>query len=141
MVDSREFMTKQFLIKGPIETYEWKIQDGQKMILDKMCLKATFSDTADTYVAWFTPQIPISNGPAEYAGLPGMILELDVNDGERTINAIEIRAEEVDSDVIVEPKKGKEVTSEEFREIVREKMKEMHGERGGGPGPHVIIRQ
>lgn len=141
MVDSREFMTKQFLIKGDEEEFKWKIAEGQKMILDYMCLKATFSDTADSYVAWFTPQIPIANGPAEYGGLPGMILELDVNEGERTSLAVEVRAEEIDKSLLKEPKKGKEVTDEEFREIVREKMKEMRAQRQQGDGHPIIIRQ
>lgn len=141
MVDSREFMTKQFLIKGDEEEFKWKIAEGQKMILDYMCLKATFSDTADSYVAWFTPQIPIANGPAEYGGLPGMILELDVNEGERTSLAVEVRADEIDKSLLKEPKKGKEVTDEEFREIVREKMKEMRAQRQQGDGHPIIIRQ
>jgi len=141
MVDSREFMTKQFLIKGEEEEFMWKIVDGQKMILDYMCLKATYSDTADTYVAWFTPQISISNGPAEYGGLPGMIMELDVNEGERTSVAVEVRAEEIDRSILKEPKKGKEVTDEEFRQIVREKMKEMRAQRRQGAGNQIIIRQ
>ena len=30
----------------------------------------------ETITAWYTPQIPVSHGPAEYGGLPGLILEL-----------------------------------------------------------------
>ena len=140
LVDSREFMTKPFLIKGSLDTYTWKISDGQKEILGYMCLKAVYQDTADTYTAWFTPQMAISNGPADFSGLPGMILQVDVNDGDRTITATEVIAQETDASLLKEPKKGKEVTSEEYREIVREKMEEMRAERGQGGG-HVIIRQ
>lgn len=139
MVDSREFMTKKFLIKGKTDEFQWKVADGQMMkILDMLCMKAEYKDTANTYVAWFTPQIPIANGPAEFGGLPGMILMLDVNDGERVYTATEIQAVEVDRAVLKEPTKGKEVTSEEFREIMHEKMKEMRGQRGG---PNVIIHR
>ena len=70
-----------------------------------------------------------------------MIMELDVNDGERTSVAIEVRMEEIDKSILKEPKKGKEVTNEEFREIVREKMKEMRAERQRGGGHQMIIRQ
>ena len=131
MVDSREFMTKKFLIRGEGEEYTWKIADGQKTIQNYMCIKAVYRDTADTYIAWFTPQIQISNGPAEFGGLPGMILQMDVNDEERVLTAIEIRDAEVDPEMLKEPKKGKEVTSDEFREIVAEKMREMRQQRGG----------
>ena len=142
LVDSREFMTKPFLIRGTLDEQQWKIADGQKQVLDYLCLKAVYTDSADTYIAWFTPQIPISNGPAEFAGLPGMILELDMNDGGRTITAVEVTEGEVAKDILKEPKKGKEVTSEEYREIVRRKMEEMRAERGGsGNGHMMIIRQ
>ncbi len=134
MVDSREFMTKKFLIRGESEEYTWKVADGQKTIQNYMCIKAVYKDTADTYIAWFTPQIQVSNGPAEFGGLPGMILQMDINDEERVLTAIEIRDTEVEADMLKEPKKGKEVTSDEFREIVREKMKEMRQQRRGGSG-------
>jgi GLPGLI family protein len=135
MVDEREFMTKMFLINGEAAPFTWKIADGQKTLLNFMCLKATYQDTVDSYVAWFTPQILISNGPAEYGGLPGMILQVDVNNGERVLTATEVVAEAVDKTVLEKPTKGKEVTQEEFREIVAEKtkeMREMHGGSGGG---------
>ncbi len=137
LVDSREFMTKKFLIKGTLDEAEWKIADGQKQILDYMCLKAVYHDTSDTYTAWFTPQITISNGPAEYSGLPGMILQLVVNDDDRTITALSVTEQPVEKEMLKEPKKGKEVTSEEFKQIVHEKMKEMGHSGSGGTFIHV----
>lgn len=137
LVDSREFMTKKFLIKGTLDEAEWKIADGQKQILDYMCLKAVYQDTADTYVAWFTPQIVIGNGPAEYSGLPGMILQIVVNDEDRTITAVSVTEQTVDKEMLKEPKKGKEVTSEEFKQIVHDKMKEQGASGSNGTFIHV----
>ena len=138
MVDEREFMTKMFLIKGKAAPFAWKIADGQKKIMEYSCMQAMYQDSATSYVAWFTPQIPISNGPAEFGGLPGMIVQVDINNGERVLTAIQVVDEEVDSELLQEPSKGKEVTQEEFREIMHEKMKEMETMHGGGPS--VIIR-
>jgi GLPGLI family protein len=137
LVDSREFMTKKFLIKGELDEVTWKIGDGQKQILDYLCLKAVYQDSADTYVAWFTPQITIGNGPAEYSGLPGMILQIVVNDNDRTITALSVTEASVDKEMLKEPKKGKEVTSEEFKAIVHEKMKEMG--QGGSNGTFIHV--
>jgi GLPGLI family protein len=39
-----------------------------------------------TITAWYTPEIPVSQGPEGYWGLPGLILE--VNDGKTTICAL-----------------------------------------------------
>lgn len=141
MVDEREFMTKMFLIKGNTSPYKWKIADGQKQILDYLCMKATYQDSVSQYTAWFTPQIQVSNGPAEFGGLPGMVLQVEINDGERIITATQVTGQDVDKELLKEPTKGKEVTQEEFRAIMREKMAEMKEMQGGGPGPVMIIRQ
>lgn len=89
--------------------------------------------------AWYTPQIPVGNGPAEYAGLPGLILEL--NAYRTTLLCSKIVMNPKESEKIVAPTKGKEVTREEFNKIVKEKMEEMRenfrgsgNERRGGFG-------
>lgn len=144
MVDSRDFMQKQFLIKGELTPRKWKIGAKQKEILGYPCLEASFQqDSATMIKAWFTPQLQIMNGPSDYQGLPGLILQIDINDGTRMITATEIKSDSIDTSVIVMPDKGKEVTAEEFEKIREEKMKEMGMMRGGpgGPPQMMIIRQ
>ena len=140
MTDSRDFMQKQFLVKGFIPTYKWKIGKNQKTILGYNCLEATsMIDSVTTVKAWFTPQITTSNGPSDYHGLPGMILQADINDGERMITATNVTLENVDASIIVAPSKGKEITYEEFDALRKEKMKEMKLQQSGG-GPVMIFR-
>ncbi len=135
MIDSREFMQKQFLITGVPTERKWKIGKQSKEILGYNCLQASFqADSATNIVAWFTPQIQQFNGPSDYQGLPGLILQVDMNDGERVITATDIKFEGVDASVIVAPTKGKEVTAEEFEKIRQDKMKEMGMQGQGGPG-------
>ena len=130
-VEERDFMDKKFLIRGEPESYPWKLSGESMQVGQYLCQKATFEDSNRQVVAWFTPMVPVPLGPGEFGKLPGLILHIDINDGERTITAQEINLKEIDSGLIVEPKKGKEVTQEEFHEIVREKMKEMREENGG----------
>jgi GLPGLI family protein len=92
--------------------------------------------------AWFTPQIPVSNGPADFAGLPGLILELNVY--RTTLLCSKIVMNPKEAEKIEPPKKGKEVTREEYTKIVKEKTDELRenfrgrggngggGRRGGG---------
>ena len=144
MIDSRDFMQKQFLITGPPKPRKWKIGAKQKEILGYNCLEASFRvDSATALVAWFTPQLAIPNGPSDYQGLPGMILQVDINNGERMVTATEIKLDSVDTTIIVAPNKGKEVTPEEFEKIREEKMKEMGMQHGGPAGGQqmFIIRQ
>ena len=76
-----------------------------------------------TVTAWYTPQIPVSNGPAEYWGLPGLILE--INAARTTILCSEIIINPEEKAAISAPDKGKEVSREEYNEIVKKKMQEM----------------
>lgn len=79
-------------------------------------------------VAWYTPQIPISQGPLEYWGLPGLILE--INAGNTTILCSKIIINPDEKSKIKVPEKGKVVTKAEYREIIVGKMKEMRDNRG-----------
>lgn len=84
--------------------------------------------------AWYTPQIPVSNGPGEYWGLPGLILE--VNSGKTTILCTQIVLNPKERVEIEAPKKGDKVTRKEYNKIVKKKMEEMRemwrGRRGRG---------
>lgn len=87
--------------------------------------------------AWFTPQIPISNGPGEYGGLPGLIMELSFY--RTTILCSKIVLNTKKADKIDRPKKGQKVTREEYNKIMTQKMEELQenfrdsgGRRRGG---------
>jgi GLPGLI family protein len=140
MVDSRDFLQKQFLITGVPTERKWKIGKNAKDILGYHCMDASFqADSATHITAWFTPQIQNFNGPSDFQGLPGMILQIDINDGERVTTATQITLDSVDTSVIIAPTKGKEVTAEEFAKIREEKMKEMGMQGNGGP-MQIMIR-
>ncbi|AXT58002.1 GLPGLI family protein [Aquimarina sp. AD1] len=73
--------------------------------------------------AWYTPEIPVNQGPGSYWGLPGLILE--VQEGRTTLlcNKIVLNAEEKEE--IKPPTKGKDVSQAEFDEITKKKVEEM----------------
>lgn len=88
-----------------------------------------------TVTAWYTPQIPVSNGPGEYWGLPGLILE--INEGRTTILCTEIVLNPSEKIEITKPTKGDEVTRKEYVSLITKKMEEMRQNfrrRGRGRG-------
>ena len=91
--------------------------------------------------AWYTPEIPVNQGPGPYWGLPGLILE--VNDGRTAILCSKLVINSKEKLKIEAPKKGKQVSQEEYDAILAEKMEEM-SERfrsgGGGNGARIMIR-
>lgn len=167
--DQKDAMGKIFLVKDEIEKIEWKLESDSKHIGEYQCFKATFTKMVEvprtmsfgsgsqneeeekedkepemeerTVTAWYTPQIPVNNGPAMYQGLPGLILE--VHDGKLTVICSKIVLNPEDKIEIEEPTKGKEVNQEKYDEIMEKKAKEMmerYAPRKGHKGDGIEIR-
>jgi GLPGLI family protein len=95
---------------------------------EKSTKTTSFFDTVDlpkeiTITAWYAPEIPISQGPEGYWGLPGLILE--VNDGKTTILCSKIVLNAKEKAEIKAPNNGKVLTQAEYDEAVTKKMEEM----------------
>jgi GLPGLI family protein len=138
-----ELLGKVFLIKDNLVAYDWELTGETKNIGNYTCYKAVYEREEEsieinmigdeakeekvikkrTLVAWYTPEVPVSNGPYNYGGLPGLILE--VNDGDLTIVCSELVLNPKEVKEIKEPVKGKIVTRKKFGEIAKEKTKEM----------------
>lgn len=86
----------------------------------------------ETIVAWYTPQIPISNGPEQSFGLPGLILELNTKN--TTMLCAKIILNPDKKDEISRPTKGDVVTKKEYTDMVQFKMQEMRDNRGRSRG-------
>jgi GLPGLI family protein len=80
--------------------------------------------------AWYTTQIPVSHGPSEYWGLPGLILE--VSAGNTVMLCSKIVMNPQGKLKIESPDKGKEITKTEYQETIQTKMLEMRNNRGRG---------
>jgi GLPGLI family protein len=78
--------------------------------------------------AWYTLQIPVGHGPAEYWGLPGLILE--VNAGNTTMLCTKIVLNPVEKIQIDAPEKGTETTKLDYKSTITGKMMEMRNNRG-----------
>jgi len=79
--------------------------------------------------AWYTPQIPVSNGPMEFSGLPGLILEVSADN--TTMLCSKIVMNPAEKSKIEAPEKGKEVTKMEYQDIISKKMSEMRSMYSG----------
>jgi len=79
-------------------------------------------------IAWYSPQIPLSQGPLEYWGLPGLILEVNVDNTTILCSKIILNPEQKSK--IEAPDKGKIVSKQEYQETISGKMQEMRDNRG-----------
>ena len=144
IVETRDLFGKLFLVKDSLVNYKWKLEDETRKIGNYICHKAisvkkqikkiTVLDESGkekveekefitTLTAWYTPQIPVSTGPASYWGLPGLIMEMD--NGRLSMICSKIILNPQKEVVIKEPSKGKVVSSEEYDTRFMEKVNEM----------------
>lgn len=146
-----EMMGKEFLIKDILEPAEWELTGETKKIGNYTAQKAIYTRIIDSQrfstgmtemenvkdtisvTAWFTPEIPVSHGPESFFGLPGLILEVQ-NQG-RTLICEKIELNPNANPIKIEkPKRGKDVSREEFRALQEEGMKQMMNQYQGKPG-------
>lgn len=57
--------------------FKWMITDEKKKIGDLKCQAAQLDYAGRHYKAWFTNDIPVSDGPYKFYGLPGLIVEME----------------------------------------------------------------
>ncbi|MEL7122487.1 MAG: GLPGLI family protein [Bacteroidota bacterium] len=55
---------------------KWNLENETKKISGLNCLKATTTYGGRDYIAWYTTEIPITDGPYVFNGLPGLIIKV-----------------------------------------------------------------
>lgn len=121
--DQVEIAGKAFLVEDKIPKYKWKILNELKEIEGYLCMKAeTRNELKDqTITVWFTDRIPVSGGPEGYGGLPGAILELNINEDWVVVTATKVDLETpIDKLPIPKKMKGKEVKLEKYNEKLKD---------------------
>ncbi len=94
--------------------FQWETLNEKKEISGFQCSKAIIrKNNGKNIIAWYTTEIPIADGPSIYAGLPGLIIQLETNSSTTTVVSVEY------ADTTVEIPEFKEFTDfETYRKSV-----------------------
>lgn len=79
---------------------DWKIEPDKTVINGYSAQKATCTFSGRQYTAWFTADIPVSNGPWKFSGLPGLILKVEDKDGDYKFEMLGLR--QIKDDSVIE---------------------------------------
>ncbi|GAB3746814.1 GLPGLI family protein [Spirosoma pomorum] len=90
--DIIEMLGRTYAIEDSVHAPRWKIGNQIKEVAGYVCMKAETEDPIkkQKITAWFAQDIPVSAGPERVNGLPGLILELDIDDGAVTVEATNV---------------------------------------------------
>jgi GLPGLI family protein len=113
---------KTYLIQDSLRCQDWKILNDMKEVAGHLCMNASWEDTIkmQKIVAWFALDIPYSGGPERLCGLPGLILEADVNNGAMVLTANRIEAKKITTEFDLPKKqKGKKVNEQEYNKVLK----------------------
>lgn len=141
----QELMGKKYLITDTVKMSPWKLGTETKEIMGYTCRMAYFTQTQEVttmriengtptpekrtitqeITAWYTDQLRPSLGPERYNTLPGTVLALDVNNGERVIVARNIELRELKKDELKAPDAGTKVTQADFQKLQEEQLEKM----------------
>ncbi len=156
-LEEDEIFGNEFLIEEVLVQPAWKLLDETKKIGDYHCSKAELiipvtEKQKEAYqeflnkeaikpalfkmdepkerviTAWYTPEIPVSFGPNNYWGLPGLILE--INEEYTVILCSKIILNSKEKSKIKRPKAGEKVSREKFRAIEKKQFDSMKDKDG-----------
>lgn len=126
-VELIEMLGKNYLIEDSLKAPRWKIMNQIKDINGYVCMLAVTEDTVKKHkvAAWFAHDLPISAGPERFFGLPGMIMELDINEGDFVITATKVEMRPVTGEIVLPRKlKGKKLDNYGYDALLWNHIKE-----------------
>ncbi|HEV8083431.1 MAG TPA: GLPGLI family protein [Chitinophagaceae bacterium] len=126
-VEKRELADKDYVIEDSLRHISWKLEDETKTVLGYNCKKASGkTERGSDVIAWYTEEIQMSSGPESFNGLPGMILQVDINKKEFLITAVNLE-KTADKKELKVPSKGKKISPSDFAKL----QKDLFGNQSG----------
>jgi GLPGLI family protein len=105
------YLGKNYYTFESLDKLDWQIDNkSTSTIGGYKCNKATVTVGGKKFVAWFTYDIPISDGPYKFRGLPGLILKINEINNYISFDLISINKKNLP----IEQKKGVVVSKDQF---------------------------
>lgn len=115
-----EMLGKTYLVQDSLRKPLWKVMNQIKEVAGFICMKAVTEDKVkgQKITAWFTGDIPVSGGPEEAFGLPGMILEMEADDETVLVVATSVEFKKLEKELVLPKLKGKKINNKEFDTVI-----------------------
>lgn len=147
----REIAGKKYIVEDTLKVSPWKFGTETKEILGYVCKQAFYAHTEEVQsmrmtsgsaptvekrtvtqeiTVWYTDKIRPNVGPDRFVTVPGAILAVDINNGERVIVARKIELRDLKKNELKAPSAGTKITQAEFRKMMDEQLQRMRANGG-----------
>lgn len=127
----------RFKWEEPIPHIKWVTTDTTMNIAGYECFMATAEVHGRKWTAWFTPEIPVSDGPWKLCGLPGLILQAACDGGQYSFVADGIQQKQNPEYRIYGNENWEPVKREEFWQLRRSCLD--NPSRNRASGDNIIV--
>lgn len=122
IINSLEHEGVKYNLDLNFENIKWNLTTESKIIQNLTCYKATWKYRNIDVIAWYCPSIPLSTGPREFGGLPGLIIEL--YRGKLSFIATKIELNVSENKEVTLPL-GKKISENELNIILQQSMENL----------------
>jgi GLPGLI family protein len=125
--DYIDLLQKTYIIEDTLPVPKWRIMNDMKEILGHLCMNAVYYDSLkmQRVIGWYAMDIPVTGGPERFYGLPGLILEVDINNGAMVITADKIELKKLTTELDFPKKaKGKKIKEKDYVAILKKHIAE-----------------
>jgi GLPGLI family protein len=125
--DIIDLQGKTLIIEDSLHAPKWKILNEMKEIAGHVCMNAVMTDTVkkQKVEGWFALDIKNNGGPERFFGLPGLILEVNINNGGMIITADKIEEKKLTTELDLPKKiKGKKIKEIDYYNTIKKLYEE-----------------
>lgn len=123
---------KNYKVDQPMKM-NWKL-DVQKdtVIFGYSCQMARTSYAGREWVAWYSPQIPLADGPYKFNGLPGLILKISDTKKQHCFTLNAIKEVTYNQAILKQTRNFVDITAEEYIKAKRNDLMRLYGNLQNG---------
>jgi GLPGLI family protein len=127
-IDLFEHITPLFYQISDNCLFKWElISDSDTTISNYYCQKAKLKFGGRNYTAWYTTEIPISDGPYKFKGLPGLIVKIKDTKNQHIFTLTSFTTLIHPKPLIISTRATKKITYLEYTKAKKMKNEELSG--------------
>ena len=113
------FAADRYLCIEPMEPIDWQLTDSIDSICGYECHQAIAKFKGRTWIAWYTEDIPIDNGPWKLSGLPGLILKVHDSENDYGFTAVGLTTDKGSTPIYYKGKKFEPIDRKSLTSIYK----------------------